>query len=127
MHRADLIEQRRQILEPLGDDVDDLAFALQDAVYRDHRRGEDDAALALEDALPDDRIGDSGLVLQREEGDIALARPLPDQDDAGDKNPGAVLQRSEASGGDDAAPIELRPQEGERMGPQRQLDGAIIL
>ena len=52
---------------------------------------------SLEDALPDDRIGDSGFVLERQEGDIALAGALADQDDAGDMDLVAVLQRSKAA------------------------------
>ena len=31
VHRPDAVEQRRQVLEPVGDEVDDLAFALQRA------------------------------------------------------------------------------------------------
>ena len=81
----------------------------------------------VEDALPDDRIGDAGFVLQRQEGDVALARPLADQDDAGDGDPVAVLAPGEPAGGKQAPAIELRPEEGERMTAQRKLHRAIIL
>ena len=80
-------EHRRQILEPVGDDVDDLAFALHDAPDADHRRRHDDPPLRLEAALPDDDVGDAGLVLDGEEGDVARAGPLADEDDPGDLDP----------------------------------------
>ena len=64
-----------------------LPSRCSDAADADHRRGEDDPAVRLEDALPGDRIGDAGLVLQGDEGDVALARPLADEDDAGDMDP----------------------------------------
>ena len=56
-------------------------------LHRDHRRRHDDPALRLEHALPEDDVGDAGLVLDGDEGDVALARPLADEDDAGDARP----------------------------------------
>src|SRR5688572_14245056 len=79
----DLSEERREVVDRIGDDVDHLPFPLEPAPDPDHRRGQDDPAIAVEQPLPDDRVGDPAFVLESHEGDIALARPLPDQDDPG--------------------------------------------
>ena len=96
VHFADLAQQRCQILEPLGDDVGNLALALQRAADCDHRRGQDDPAVSLRKCAASDSIGDAGLVLQGDEGDVALAGALADQDDAGDMDLVAVLEVLEA-------------------------------
>ena len=83
--------------------------------------------MRLEDPLPGDRIGDAALVLQGDEGDIALARPLADQDDAGDLHLRAVLQLLDQAAGRDPAPLQLPAQEADRVVAERKLDGAIIL
>src|SRR5690606_4468166 len=108
---ADPGEPWRQILQPRADDMDHLALLLELAVDGDHRAGEDDPAMRLEDALPGERIGDAGLVLQRDEGDIALARPLADQHDAGDADRVAILEAAQRAGRDDAAPRQPVAQE----------------
>ena len=100
------------ILEPVGDDMDDVALALDGAVDGDHRRRHHDPALRLELALPQDDVGDSGLVLDGDEGDVALARPLADQDQAGDQDLRAVLDaRPDRRSGMIPMPVQLGPQE----------------
>jgi hypothetical protein len=70
---------------------------------------------AFEDALPDDRIGDAGLVLQREEGDVALAGPLADQDDAGDRSLSPSFSDARRRGRDDETSGRA-PASGKRAG-----------
>src|SRR4029077_12658713 len=88
---------------------------------------------AFERIGPDDQIGDSGLVLDRDKDDaVGAARALPDQDEAGDRR--AVLGRllliwkgGEIAGGDETFLREFGAQEGERMALYRQPQGRVIL
>ena len=78
-------EHRGQVLEPVGDDVDDAALALHLAGDGDEAGAEHDGAERLEHLRPDDDVGDVGLVLDGHEDDAARrARPLADDDEAGD-------------------------------------------
>src|SRR5690348_8330675 len=70
-------EHRRQIEEPLGDDMNDAALALHRTGYCRQPGAEHDRPEALEDFWPDDDIGNIGLVLERHEDDAAgRAGPL---------------------------------------------------
>src|SRR6266481_135169 len=64
---AQLAQARREVDEPLGNDMDDEALALQPAGAAEQRGAEHDAAIRLEDSGPDDEVGDAGLVLDRDE------------------------------------------------------------
>jgi len=66
---ADTGEQGREIVEPLGNDVDHFPFPLDLAANAHHRSAKHDAAVLLEDIGPDNEIGDIGLVLERDEHD----------------------------------------------------------
>ena len=77
-------QQRREIVEPFGDDMDDALLVLQLTGDADQPRAEHDRAKGLECLRPDDGVGDAGLVFQRHEDDaVGAARPLADEDDAG--------------------------------------------
>ena len=83
----------RMVLEPAGDDVDDVAvgIALDDAVHRHQPRAHDDLALRVEHVGPDDEVGDPGLVLDGDEHHaLGAARPLADQHQPRDRQPLAV-------------------------------------
>jgi hypothetical protein len=76
-------QERREIGEPAGDEVDDLAFALDHALDPEHRGRKDETPLRLEQLRPDDEIGLAGLVFQRDEHHpLGRARLLADEDDA---------------------------------------------
>ena len=84
-------EQRRPVLQPLGDQVADPAFALPGAVHREQARAQQRAALLDAHALPDDHLHRARLVLERDEhGAVGRARLLPERDDAAVANPAAV-------------------------------------
>jgi hypothetical protein len=72
---ADRAEQRRIILDPVGDDVDHLAFRaarvpLTPIIAEDSTT----RRCASNRSRPDDGVGDAGLVLDGDEGD-ALGEP----------------------------------------------------
>ena len=110
-----------------GDDVDHQALFLHLAAHRHELGAEHDPAKALEHRRPHHQIGDPALVLDGDEDDAARgARPLADQDQAGDLDPAAVVDRGQALGLDHP-PIEPGAQQGERMAAQRQAQIGIIL
>ncbi len=77
--------------------------------------------------FPYDNIGVARLILDRHEDDaVGRARPLADQDHAGDLDIPLVLRAHGVLAGDDAALGELRPQEAKRMWTQGQTDIVIV-
>ena len=73
----------RQVLEPLGHDVDDACSDCSLPVTARKRAPSTTGAESLEHLRPDDDVGDAGLVLERDEDDARRrARPLADQDEA---------------------------------------------
>ena len=92
---------------------------------RDHRARTAQPPLPLEQAGPDDQVGDAGLVLQGDEQHAPRrARLLPHQHDArhGQARPSRV--RASSAHGDDAARRQLVAQERHRMAAQRQAEAA---
>ena len=92
------------ILDPAGDDVDDVAVlvALDDSVDGHQPRPHHDLALLFEHVGPDDEVGDSGLVLNGDEDDpLGASRPLADQDQPGDRQALAVADGVQPVGGDE--------------------------
>src|SRR5688572_11566682 len=118
---ADGAEQDGFILDPVGDDVDDVAFLLHLAGDADHRRGQHGSAIFLVEALPDDNVGDATLVLEGDEGDVALAGTLTDQDDAREAHLAAVLDPLERRARNGAAAVELGSDEAQGMVAQGEL------
>src|SRR3546814_15749674 len=94
------------ILQTIGDDVDDLAFLLERPLHADHWRRHDGPPMPIEDALPEDRVGDASLVLQGDEGYVALARLLADEHDPRHLDLGAVLEPGKIGRSGDAAAVE---------------------
>src|SRR5207302_8172042 len=81
---AQRVEPRRQIVETVGNDVNDAFFALQFAGAAQESGAERGAAEPFEDGGPDDQIGDTRLVLDRDEHNtVGAARTLADQHNAG--------------------------------------------
>jgi hypothetical protein len=69
-----------QVLDLVGNDVNDAGRILQFAGHGDEPRAEDGGAEFFENRRPDDRIGAAGLVFQRRKDDaVGGARPLAHQ------------------------------------------------
>ena len=125
---ADARQLGREVGDPVDHDMHHLTLALDPARHGDHAGGEDDAAMLLEDLLPDDEIGDAGLVLEGDEHDAPRrSRSLAHQHDPGRLHPSPVAGRHGVGAGDDAALAQLGPQEGDRVAAQRQADMAVVL
>ena len=104
----------------MGDDMDDLAFALNTATDPQHACGKDCAALLLIDGWPNDEIGDAGFVLDRDEHDsLGGARPLSQEDKAGDLDPAPVPRLHGLIAGDTALAPKLFAQEEHGMIAER--------
>lgn len=78
-------------MKATGADVDDALDNLQRTFDDQQRGGMDDRTVALEDVGCDDGVADAGLVFEGEETEaLCCARPLADDDEAGDLRPAAV-------------------------------------
>src|SRR6059058_2408858 len=77
----EVAEQSRLIAQATGDQMHDLAFALERAVDGEQARAQQLLALPLREIVPDDDVDHTGLVLERDEGDAARrARTLASGD-----------------------------------------------
>src|SRR5215467_8167957 len=108
-------------------DVDDTLLVLQFAGHADEARAEYNRAKDLEGAQPHDRIGDAGLVLERHENRLGVARSLTHQHKAGDGDDAPRGYRWEFFVAQNSAGFELAPYKRERMRLERQMQGAIVL
>src|SRR5690606_9878637 len=124
---ADLVKKGGQIFDRLRDDMDDLPFALQPSLDGDHGRGQDDPPIAFVEALPDDDIGNPAFILEGDEGDIAIARPLADENDSRNRDWRTVPYPVETPRCDRSAPLQFVAQESQGMVAQGQLNRTIIL
>ena len=107
--------------------MDDVRFRLQLAADANEFRAHDDRPEALEHPRPDNDVGDALLVLQRQEDRIALARPLPHQNQPGHRNAPAIRHRGQTRIRRDADAIEPLAQEGHRMRLQRKAERAVVV
>lgn len=124
----DTREQRGKIIEPLGDDVDDAALALDLPAHPDHRGAKHNPAMLLEDVGPYDQVRDFSLVLERDEHDaLGGAWLLPDQHDAREVDPSTILDGLKLLAADHLARAQLVAKEGEGVRSQREARGAVIL
>ena len=77
-------EQESEVVQPVGDDVDDAAFLLHAPAHADIARAHHDRPEAFEDRRPHDDVGDAGLVLDRHEDHaVRRTRPLPHRHEPG--------------------------------------------
>src|SRR5437762_6743952 len=67
--RHEVAEQSRLVAQATGDQMHDLAFALERAVDGEQARAQQLLALTLREIVPDDDVDHTGLVLERDEGD----------------------------------------------------------
>jgi hypothetical protein len=80
-----------EVREVMGDEVNDLALALNTTADGKHAGGEDHATILFEHLGLDGEIGDAGLVLQGDEHHaLGRARLLPDENKAGGLKPASV-------------------------------------
>ncbi|EYR83762.1 UvrD/REP helicase [Shinella sp. DD12] len=81
----------RKIEQPLGDQVNDLAFPLDLAIDGQHGGRQDEPALPLKNLRPDHCVDDTGLILQRHEHHpLGRAWPLPHEDETTGHKPTTV-------------------------------------
>src|SRR5580658_2574795 len=124
----ELAEQRREIDEALGDDMDHLAFALHAALAFDELRAHDDAAITLEDAAPHHDVGDPSLVLERHEDDAAGgAGLLAHEHEPRHPHPLLRWRHLEAPVPENAPRVERIPQQRHGMAFEREPERRIIL
>ena len=120
-------EKGTAILEPGRHDMNDALVPLDAAADQDQPGGHDDGTITLERFRPDHRVGDAGFVLDRHEHDaLGRARPLADENDARDRDEGAVAQLRKVGAGVHAFGRETRTQELHRVGLQREPQGLIV-
>jgi hypothetical protein len=102
------IEIAGTIFEPLGNDMHNEALALQFAVDGKQSRGKKRTAERLEDARPDNRIGNSGFVFQcHEDYVLGRARALSYEHKAADGNACTVFQLGQFCIGYDATRCQV--------------------
>src|SRR5438046_8608580 len=65
----EVAEQSRLVAQASGDQVHDLAFALERAIDGEQTRAQQLLALPLREVVPDDDVDHARLVLERDEGD----------------------------------------------------------
>ncbi len=112
----------------MGNEVYNLAFALNPAINAEHAGAEDRAAIVFEGLGPDNQIGYARFVLDGDEHHaFGRARPLSDKHHAGRLQPSAITRPHRLPAGDDTALRQIRAQERERMVAQRQPDMPIVL
>jgi hypothetical protein len=104
-------EQRRQVDEPFGHQMDDLTFALDLSENAEQAGSEQLVALLLDQPRVHDDIGQPGFVFQGDKNDSAgRARPLPAGDDSGGASELAVRCVLQLAGGNEALRAELATQ-----------------
>ena len=83
-------QQRREVGEPSGEHMDNLAHALDLAENRKELRAEQLAPLAVADIAPDDHVGRAGFVFECHEDHAARGvGPLAADDDASGADDGS--------------------------------------
>lgn len=98
-------EHRRVVDQAPGDEVDDFAFALDDAEDAEQAGAEEFLALAFGEAGMDNDVGNSGFVFQRQKDDaVGAAGALAVGDEAGAAGGGVVARLAQRGGGGVAAP-----------------------
>jgi hypothetical protein len=81
----------RQIGQMVGDEMDNLAFALDAALHADHAGRQDNEALAFVERRSDHQVGDAGFVLDGDKHDaLGGSRLLSHKHQAGGGQPFAV-------------------------------------
>lgn len=125
---AEPAEIFRQVEQPLGDEMDDIAFPLDLAVDRQHRARQHEPALPFEQLWPNDSVDDAGFVLKRHEHHpLGRSRPLANEDKAARHQPATIAFGHGLGTGHDAPSLQVLAQERDRMLAQCQADMGVVL
>ena len=104
-------EERRQVDEPFGHQMDDLTFALYLPENAEQTGTEQFVALLLDQSRVHDDIGQPGFIFQGDKNDSAgRARPLPTGDDSGGSSELAVGRVLQLAGGNETLCTESATQ-----------------
>ena len=119
--RRQQVEPAGQVLQPVGDEVDDVAGTLDASPDQDETRAQHRLAKTLQHPGPDHDVHDAGFIFQRHEDNAAgAARALADQDEAGRGCALAVPGTGHRLGRKHAFLRQVPAQEGDRMRPERK-------
>lgn len=103
-----VVEEACQVEKLVGDDMGHPVFDLQAALYTENGRGHQNPSIGLEHLGPDDDIGETGLVLHRQEDNARrCAWPLPHDDQPGMADRLAIPDFRQAPGGVHAGCVQL--------------------
>lgn len=123
-------DQGRAVEEAVGQDVDDFAFPLEDAVGLEEGGVAGDGAEAFVDGGPENEVCDAGFVFEGDEYDAGCgAGALADEHEAGDGDAGAVGVPDGVSKGDVGDDFELGEGwagKGDGVAFQREAGGAVV-
>src|SRR3954468_13280184 len=120
-------EKRAVVHEAPGDQVHDLAVALDGALHAEEPRAEELAALALDQARPDDDIDRAEFVFERDEYHAARGvGPLTTGHQSSGSRARAVGKYAHVARMYQATALEMAAHERERMPPEREPEACII-
>ena len=128
VHVGQAVQPVAEVLQPVGDQMDDVLMAL-DAALDEHQPGRhDDAPVALQDLRPDDRIGDAGLILQgHEHHPLGAAWSLAHQHHTGQTRRRAISKAFQLGAAQRASAKTGGAQERHWMRLERQFERLIVV
>ena len=131
-HAVGLLVEETQpiaaVLQPLGNDMNDVLVALDAAMHHDEPRAHHHFAHPLQHLRPDHRIGDAGLVLDgHEHHACGRAWALAHQHHAGDAHARAVARALQIGARENAFARDARAEEAHGMGFERKPQGAVVV
>ena len=107
--------------------MDHRLVVLDDAVNRHQARSHHHLALGGKGVGPDHEVGDSGLVLERDEAHpLGASRSLANEDQPGKADPPPIAHRAKRVGGDETTFCIMVAKELHRMRLQAQPDGLVV-
>ena len=113
--------------EAPGDEVDDLALALDHALHAEQARVEELAALALDQVAPDHHVDAAGFVLEGHENHPARGiRALPAGHEPYRAHRAAMGIRTQVFGLDHFHFLQMPAQQREGMPAERQPEARVI-
>src|SRR5215468_5306694 len=105
--RHQVAEQRGLVAQPPGDEMHDLALALERTEHGEQTRAQQLLALSLGEIAPNDDVDHASLVLERDEGDAARrAGALATGNESGDADDASVRQRFQLCRGEHALTLQ---------------------
>src|SRR5690606_15182412 len=112
LHPADLPQFRCQVQQGAGNKMHNLSLPLHAASHPKHAGTKYKGPILFKNLLPDNDIGNAGLVLHGDEHHtLCRSGPLANQDQAGGMHPCAITRLHRICTRNDALPPKLRAQE----------------